>query len=191
MPEIQSDSRPQEYDEEQLLRAAKDGDSQAFGRIYEAYAERVFRYLYSHLDDRLDAEDLTEEVFLRAWQALPAFRPRGVPFRAYLFRIAHNALIDHYRQARRRQPELNLDDHPVQDFRPEPEQALQASLQSQHLRRLLGQLRPDYRTVLSLRFLADLSPGETARVMKRSAGAVRILQYRALQSLRELIDDTE
>ena len=187
-PELQDDPGRQEYDEEQLLHEARNGSAPAFGCIYEAYAGQVFRYLFAHVDDRLDAEDLTEEVFLRTWQALPGYRERGLPFRAYLFRIAHNALIDHYRKARRQQPVVNIEDEQVQDHLPDPAQALHASLERKDVRRVLDQLPPDYRIVLDLRFLAELSPDETAQVMERSAGAVRVLQHRALTALRRLIE---
>ena len=75
----------QEVDETSLLQQAQQGDTEAFGQIYEMYSPLVFRFLFAHLDNRLDAEDLTEEVFLRAWQSLPGYRMRGVPFKGFLF----------------------------------------------------------------------------------------------------------
>ena len=77
----------------QLIQQSQKGDTQAFGELYERYAQRVFRYLYAHLDNRLDAEDLTEEVFLRVWKSLGGYQEQGVPFLAFLFRVARNALI--------------------------------------------------------------------------------------------------
>ena len=179
----------QNQDELQLLRQAQKGDAEAFGVLYEIHAPGVFRYLFSHLEDRLDAEDLTGEVFLRAWRALPGFHWRGIPLRAYLFRVAHNALMDHYR-SRRQQPALDLEDERVQDSLPDPSQALHLHLERKEIRRLLEGLRTDYRTVLDLRFIAGLSPDETAQVMGRSAGAVRVLQHRALEALRKIVDDS-
>ena len=87
-----------QFDDEQLIKQVKNGDTEAFGVLYEQYVEMVFRYVYSHLDNRTDAEDLTEEIFLRAWRALPKYDERGLPFSAFLFRIARNSLIDFYRQ---------------------------------------------------------------------------------------------
>ncbi len=91
---------PAGLDEEnlRLLRAARQGDAEAFGSLYERFAPPVFRYLYAHLDERLDAEDLTAEVFLRVWQALPGFRETEAPFLGFLFRVARNALYDHFRR---------------------------------------------------------------------------------------------
>jgi len=84
-----------QFDDEQFIKQVKNGDAEAFGKLYDQYAEVIFRYVYSHLENRLDAEDLTEEIFLRAWRALPKYDERGLPFSAFLFRIARNSLIDY------------------------------------------------------------------------------------------------
>ncbi|MBN2548412.1 MAG: RNA polymerase sigma factor [Anaerolineales bacterium] len=173
------------------LQKAKNGDVEAYGLLYEAYAPQVFRYLYAHLDDRLDAEDLTGEVFLRAWQALPGYRPQGVPFAGFLFRVARNALYDHYRSSRRRRPDLELMEEHRDESNPDPAQELAANWQQGEVQKMLKRLSQDYRTVLSLRFLAGLTPEETAQAMERSAGAVRVLQHRALTALRKLLAEDE
>src|SRR4030066_1482928 len=84
-----------------LIKRAQRGDQHAFGDLYEIHAPAIYRYLLAHLDNSMDAEDLTCEVFLKAWQSLPKYVDRGVPFLAFLFRIARNALVDHYRQNHR------------------------------------------------------------------------------------------
>jgi RNA polymerase sigma-70 factor (ECF subfamily) len=175
-------------EELELLHAAQNGDAEAFGRLYELYAGRVFRYLYAHLDNRLDAEDITEEVFLRTWQALPGYRQRGAPLQAFIFRVAHNALMDHYRKTRRQKPAVSLEDERFQIQLPDQAQGLEYLENRQHLRRLLGKLRRDYRMVIDLRFLAGLSLEESAQVMNRSQGALRVLQHRAVQALRKLVE---
>ena len=83
-------------DDARLVKRAKNGDAEAFGRLHDRYAESIFRFLNARLNNRMDAEDLFGEVFLRAWHALPRYRQQGFPFSAYLFRIARNLLIDHY-----------------------------------------------------------------------------------------------
>lgn len=175
-------------DDHQLLKSAKDGDTEAFGFLYERYAERVFRFLFAHLDNRLDAEDLTEEVFLRVWRSLPNFREQGVPFLAFIFRIARNALIDHYRRSSQVKNQVSIEEVSIRDGNPGPGESALSSLEREELRISLEQLREDYRTVLVLRFLSELSPEETAQVMGRSTGAVRVLQHRALLALREMLD---
>jgi RNA polymerase sigma-70 factor (ECF subfamily) len=177
----------QNTDDVQLIKKAQEGDAEAYGELFERYAPVIFRFLYAHLSDRLDAEDLTEEVFLRVWRSLPKFRDQGVPFVAYLFRIARNALIDHYRRTKRTEPHLSIEDNVVVDSHPDPSDAAVMNMERQEIRQMLDQLREDYRTVLLLRFLGDLSPEETAEVMGKSAGAVRVLQHRALAALRQLM----
>lgn len=178
-------------DEAQLLKKARAGDAGAFGELYELYASQVFRFLYAHMDDRLDAEDLTEEVFLRVWRALPGYREQGVPFGGFVFRVARNALIDHYRQRRRTPAHLALLDEHIKDEQANPAQVLHVDAQRSEVRRFLRQLRADYRTVLSLRFLAELSTHEIAVAMGKSPGAVRVLQHRALAALRKLMSHLE
>lgn len=178
----------QEIDDVELLRIAQDGNVDAFGELYERYAQRVFRFLYAHLDNRLDAEDLVGDVFLRVWRSLPKYQEQGVPFLAFLFRIARNALIDHYRRSGKSKQNVSIDDITLRDGEPELGDTVTANLEHEELRQTLGELREDYRTVLVLRFLSELSPDETAAVMGRSAGAVRVLQHRALAALRKLMD---
>jgi RNA polymerase sigma-70 factor, ECF subfamily len=175
-------------DDIQLLRQAQYGSAEAFGELYERHALSVFRFLYAHLDDRLDAEDLTEEVFLRTWRSLARYRDQGVPFKAFLFRVAHNALIDHYRANRRSGSEVSIEDSVIHDQRSEPGSQFLQNQEHQELRNTLAQLREDYQTVLISRFLVGLSPDETAQVMGRSIGAVRVLQHRALSALRKLME---
>jgi RNA polymerase sigma-70 factor, ECF subfamily len=172
-------------DDEQIIQKVKNGDAEAFGVLYEQFAELIFRYIYSHLDNRLDAEDLTEEVFLRAWRALPKYDERGLPFTAFLFRIGRNSLIDYYRQ---RKDVQSIEDMELQAHQLEPEEAVGLNIENENLRKTIAGLREDYRNVVIFRFLSGLSPEETAQLMQRSVGAVRVLQHRALAALKDLLD---
>ena len=177
-----------EVDDNQLLSSAKEGDAEAFGVLYERYADRVFHYLFAHVDNRLDAEDITEDVFLRVWRSLPNYREQGVPFLAFLFHVARNALIDHYRRSGPVKYQVSIEDVHLRDHNPGPGESVISGLEREELRASLEQLTDDYRTVLVLRFLSGLSPEETAQVMGRSHGAVRVLQHRALASLRSMLE---
>jgi RNA polymerase sigma-70 factor (ECF subfamily) len=139
----------------------------------------------------MDAEDLTGEVFLKAWQSLPKYIERGVPFLAFLFRIARNVLMDHYRHNNRLESKSpdEMDGYKVEGTS-EPVDVIGNQMEHQQILRVLSRLRPDYQSVLTLRFISELSPEETAQVMKRSVGAIRVLQHRALAALREEIDKT-
>jgi RNA polymerase sigma-70 factor (ECF subfamily) len=176
------------HQDQELILVAKKGDADAFGRLYERHAPAVFRFIYAHLNSRHDAEDLTNELFLRVWRVLPDYNDQGVPFKAYLFRIARNMVIDQYRK---KNPEIisdeDIEEQNFRDERPEPEEYFEMHLERQEVREYLQQLREEYRTVLVLRFLGDLSPNETAEVMGKSAGAIRVIQHRALIALRKLL----
>ena len=174
-----------QFDDEQVIKQVKSGDAEAYGMLYEQYAEVIFRYVYSHLESRLDAEDLTEEIFLRAWRALPKYDERGLPFSAFLFRIARNSLIDYYRQ---RKSVQSIEDIELQSHEPGPEEMVDTHITNHHLRDTIAKLREDYRNVLIFRFLSGLSPEETAQVMQRSVGAIRVLQHRALSALKDLME---
>ena len=177
----------QDKDDVQLIELAQNGEAEAFGELYERHAQTIFRFIYARLDDRQDAEDLMEEVFLRVWQALPDYKEQGVPFLAFLFRIARNAVIDFYRSAARSKYQESIEENPVHDFHADPGEEALANLEHQEIRQILENLRDDYRMVLVLRFLSELSPEETAQVMGRSTGAVRVLQHRALSALRDIL----
>lgn len=175
----------------ELIKQAQRGDTHAFGDLYEIHAPVVFRYLFSHMGSMMDAEDLTGEVFLRAWQSLPKYTERGVPFLAFLFRIARNALVDHYRQNSRLE---DKDPDDMDGYRAdeslEPVEVVGSHMEHQNMLLILTRLRKDYQSVLTLRFFSELSPEETAQVMNRSVGAIRVLQHRALAALREEISKT-
>jgi RNA polymerase sigma-70 factor (ECF subfamily) len=177
-----------EHDDALLIQKAKDGDADAFGELYERYADSLFRFVYSQTLDRMDAEDITAEVFMRAWHSISRYRERGFSFSAYLFRIARNVLID---MRRKRKPLSFVSDDEVVNLPDvdnlEPSALVATKMQHNELVKILDQLREDYRTVLVLRFLNELSPEETSQVMGKSVGAVRVLQHRALAALRKVI----
>lgn len=171
--------------EQELIRKAQRGDPAAFGELYECHAPAIFRYLFVHLDSRMDAEDLTGEVFLKAWQSLSKYNERGVPFLAFLFRVARNILVDHYRHSNRQETKApeELDQFKKEGVA-EPIDLVGSQMEHQHIMQMMAKLKSDYRSVLTLRFISELSPEETAQVMERSVGAVRVLQHRALAALR-------
>jgi len=185
MPELQ------DGDEIWLIKKSQKGNAEAFGKLYELYAPRVFRFLFAHLEDRLDAEDLTIEVFFKIWQYIPVYDERGAPFSGFLFRVARNTLVDHYRRSHRTRQKEALIEEMVDNSQPDPAEIVSSGVEHKELRLLLAQLREDYRTVLSLRFLAELSSQETAHAMEKSSGAIRVLQHRALTALRKLMAKRE
>ena len=168
-----------------LIAKAQQGATEAFGDLYNRYYPTILRFVYLRISSPQDAEDLTDDIFLRAWNNVHKYDERGIPFAAYLFQIARNALIDHYRK--NRATITSIDDIELQDMDPEPEDTVSSRLEFQELKRRMEFLPEDYQIVLTLRFLSGLSPEETARMMNRSEGAVRVLQFRALSALKRLM----
>lgn len=177
-----------EVEDDQLIIECQNGESEAFGELYQRYLPPVYRFISARLNDRQDAEDLAEEVFIRVWRSIASYEDQGVPFISYLFRVARNAIIDHYRSTGRKGYQESIEGQVLQDPHADPSDIAMTNLENQEIRQILDQLRDDYRMVLVLRFLSELSPEEVAQVMGRSTGAVRVLQHRALISLRDLLE---
>jgi RNA polymerase sigma-70 factor (ECF subfamily) len=172
--------------EEHLVNRALAGDEQAFGDLYEHYLADIYHYIYHRVNCRQEAEDLSEAVFLRVWKALDENPPREVVFRLWLYRIAHNAVVDHYR-ARKELVALEAAAH-VPDPVEGPEDTAAGQEKISELMQAMQLLSQEHQQVLSCRFLAGLSHAETATVMARSEQAVRALQYRAIVGLRNLLE---
>jgi RNA polymerase sigma-70 factor (ECF subfamily) len=166
---------------DELAEAARDGDVEALGRLYDQLVGPIYRYVALRIRRREDAEDLTQLVFERIVGALPRYRSSGKPFQAWAYRIARNAVIDHVRRERNHEPLDPLYEHPQEDG---PERLSMLGEEIRELREAIRCLTPDQQEALSLRFAAGLSAEEAAAVMGRRAGTVRGLTFRAIASLR-------
>lgn len=167
-----------------LVDRAKDGDAEAFGALYDRFRPEILRYLLVRVRDRDVAEDLAQQVFLKAWQAIPRYQHRGAPFRAWLYRMAHNQMVDHFRASR---PTTDLEGVDLPED-PEAEDRLLTAETHEALRAALDRLSEDHRQVLVLRFLMEKSAREIGEIMGRKEVTVRGLQMRALQALRREIE---
>jgi RNA polymerase sigma-70 factor, ECF subfamily len=162
-------------------------DAAAFGEIYDRFVERVYRYLYFRTGSQPEAEDLTEQVFLKAWEAIGRYRWQGRPFLAWLYRLAHNTHIDHVR-AQKPTTSLNNDERPVELASPAASAELARTLDADLLARALGQLTPDQQQVIVMKFIEGLDNEQIALGMGKREGAIRALQMRALMSLRRVLE---
>jgi len=178
-----------EVNEDDILVSASRGDRQAFGALYERYVERIYNYVYYRTGNLHDAEDLTARVFQRAMNHIHNYTDRGVPFSAWLYRIAHNLVANWHRDRSRRQ-EIPLSDVPVIPSKDErPEANLVRSQEQDSLMRLIRQLPSERQTLLILKFVEDLSNAEIGQIMGRSEGAVKSLYHRTLLALRDELGD--
>jgi RNA polymerase sigma-70 factor, ECF subfamily len=167
---------------ERLVDAARAGDPEAFGSLFDRYHGPVHRYVAARVGRPSDAEDLAQLVFVKALEALPRYESRGVPFGGWLFRLARNVVIDHIR-TRREHATLDLaTERASGDDGPDELAALRQELDS--VTAALRRLTPDQREAIELRFFAGLSAREAAAAMDRQEGTVRGLQFRAIAALR-------
>ncbi len=177
----------------ELIYHARYGNTEtvqaALTALYERYHVSVYRYLYYRVGETQAAEDLTSEVFLRMIRALPGYRPQSVSFKAWLLQIARNLAIDHYRKTGGGEI-VKLEDHLV-DERAGVEVSVERGLTHQTLRKALRGLSEEQRDVLILRFLVGMPIAETALALHKSQDAVKGLQRRALQSLKEILLEWE
>src|SRR3990172_11234349 len=168
-------------DEESLVAKAKRRDAAAFAQLYEAYFERIYRYFVVRVGNTWEAEDLTEQVFLRALESIENYEWRGVSFGAWLFRIAHNLIVDSLRRkSNGTEPLLAAETIPGDD---DLEEIVDLNLRIEQVLEVLPLLTNDQRQVIGLRFGAGLPIAESARVMGKSEGAIKALQYNALAAL--------
>lgn len=168
-------------------RAVALRDQEAFGALYDHYLDRVYRYLYLRTGHRADAEDLSEQVFLKAWEAIGRFQWQGRPFIAWLYRLAHNVLVDALR-ARRPTASLNDDESPLDPPSETAARELTRTLDASVLGSAITQLTPEQQQVIVLKFVDGLDNTTIAEIMDKREGAIRALQLRALLSLRRLLE---
>ena len=171
------------------MQSAKSGDSEAFAQLYDAYLERVYRYIYFRVSDDAAAEDITSQVFLKAWENLDRYQFGNSPFLAWLYTIARNQVIDHYRTNKELVSMDEIISSPAKE-KPVDEQ-VQFRFDLQAMRDALQFLTEEQQQVLILRFVAGLETHEIAQEMNKAEGAIRALQMRALQTLSKYLAEKE
>ncbi|MGH2582081.1 MAG: RNA polymerase sigma factor [Anaerolineales bacterium] len=178
-----------DHGDEQAIARATEGNTAAFGELYDKYAARIYNYIYYRTGNTLDAEDLTSRVFFRAMKHITSYTDRGVPFSAWLYRIAHNLVANWHRDSSRRQ-EVELEDGYRNNKDEEyPEAALLESEEQNALMRLIRNLPEERQQLLILKFVEHMSNSEIGQIMDRTEGAIKSLYHRTLMSLREEISN--
>lgn len=170
----------------ELVERAKNRDVEAFGSLYDFYVSGIYRYTYYRVGSKEDAEDLTEEVFLKALEAIGRFTWREVPFSAWLYRIARNTVVDHFRRKTRR-VQVVLEEGVMAPETTEPVALVAAKLSQEEVQRAISRLTDDQQQVVILKFFVGLSNSEVANFIGKTEGAVKALQHRALESLSKIL----
>ena len=169
-----------------LVERAQQADRSALEELYLIHIDRIYSYLHMSVGNRHDAEDLTTQTFLKMLESIGRFRWRSAPFSAWLFRIAHNLAMDHFRARRRWQPEEEVPE-PQGSEEPSAELEAMQSIGRQSMLELIEQLSPEQQQVLTLKFVFNFPNADVATILGKTEGAVKSLQHRALGSLQKQI----
>ena len=153
--------------------------------LYEEYYDKIARYVYAHIGDRTEAEDIAGEVFLKALESLKSYQERGVPMQSWLFRIAHNMVVDHLRKAAKRKT-VPIDTVQIEGGT-DPLTAAEINIEMERVTRAMEQITKEQREVLRLRFFGGLTSKEAGSILNKSDGAVREMQRAAIEKLRKLL----
>ena len=169
-----------------LVERAQRGDREALEELYLLHFDRIYSYLHMSVGNRHDAEDLTTQTFLKMLESITKFRWQAAPFSAWLFRIAHNLAMDHFRATRRWQPEEDVPEQPGEEEPSAEAQAMQ-SIGRQSMLELIEDLSVEQQQVLTLKFVFNFANADVATILGKTEGAVKSLQHRALASLQKHI----
>jgi len=178
----------QEISDEEALKRAAQGDRESFGLIYDRYITRIFNYIYYRTGNTHDAEDLTSQVFSRALKHITNYQDRGVPFSAWLYRIAHNLVANWHRDKSRKQ-EFALEDGIWSSKESDlPESVLLRVEQHEEILELIRDIPEDRQMLIILKFVDHMPNAEIGKIMGKTEGAIKSLYHRTLLSLRNKID---
>ncbi len=176
-------------EEESIVDRAVNGDAEAFGRLYDIYADRIYRHLYYRTSNVDDARDLTQEVFTKAWQVLPKYKRTKTPFLGWLFTISHNRVIDYYRTKKTHvylNAEIDMGDRVAN-----PEHLADAAFTQQDIRRAILQLPEDQQQVILMSFIEGFEYSEIAASLNKTEGNIRVKLHRGLKKMREILGKAE
>jgi len=177
----------QVHQEKSLVERAQKNDPEAFAQIYETYFDRIYRYVFLRVRSQMEAEDITQQVFLNALNSISSYRWKGAPFSSWLFRIAHNQVVDYQRKSSRIQ--TTTLEAPVRDTGPDPVDVVEQEMNMERIKVAIVDLTQLQQEVISLRFAGGLSTKETAKIMGRKEGAVKALQHSALGALKKVLSE--
>jgi RNA polymerase sigma-70 factor, ECF subfamily len=171
-------------DEVSLVRRAQQRDTEAFAQLYEAYFDKIYRYLALRIRNDYEAEDMTQQVFMKALQSISSYKSTGVPFSSWLYRIAHNQYVDFFRQQNKKAT-VDIEGLQIPHTGDDPEHMMERKVDIEELKKAMKRLTESQQEVLTLRFTGELSIIECAQIMGKSEGAIKALQHSAVLALRK------
>lgn len=172
-------------EEEELIKRVQKRDAEAFGRLYDQYSPAIYRFVLLKVGNKAATEDLTHQAFLKAWQNIENYQSLGFPFSSWLYRIAHNLVIDYYRTER---PYLNLETIQEVSVKSNLEEKIDQEFELNLIKTAIKELSAEQQTIIIMKFVEDLTNKEIAAVLGKSEGAIKIAQYRSLENLKKIIN---
>ena len=174
------------FNEEYILNKAIKGEQEAFTQLYDLYFDRIYKYMYFRMKKQSEAEDLTQEVFIKALKGISSYKIGATPFSSWLYRIAHNQVIDHIRKNEKHQS-VSLDEVTSLAADSDPVEETERQMEIDELTAAIARLPAAQQEVISLRFIAGLPISDVAKISGKSEGTVKALQFNATMSLRKLM----
>jgi RNA polymerase sigma-70 factor, ECF subfamily len=186
MEDIKIQSNVPVENEDVLVQRAQKLDHEAFAQLYEAYFDKIYRYISFRVHNEMEAEDITQQVFMKVLGSISSYTSRGVPFSSWIYRIAHNLVVDFVRQQNKK---ATVDIEGLQLFSKveDTQTMLEKQVDAEELKKATKRLTQSQQEVLSLRFAGELSIAECARIMGKSEGAIKALQHSAVLALRKAL----
>lgn len=173
-------------DIQRLVFSARSGDKEAFGKLYDMFVDEVYRFVFFRVGNREDSEDISESVFVSCFEHIKEYEEKGLPFEAWVYRIARNKIIDHYRK---RKPKVSLDSiQEMEDVHDGPEEKTDRSLTAEFIMKTLRRLPEAYQEIIILTYIEERGNSEISMMLDKPVAHVRVLQSRALQKLRTILN---
>ncbi len=175
--------------EEKLIKKAQKGEKEAFGLLYDKYIDQIYRFVYLKTNNKQDSEDLSQQIFLNAWENIKNYQPKGFPFSSWLYKIARNLIVDYYRT---KKVNLDLEDASEKEYdffsKGDLELDLETKIEIEKVKKVILQLPSEQQNLIIMKFIEELSNKEIAQILNKSEGAIRVLQHRALKQLKKILE---
>ncbi len=173
---------------ENLVESVKDGDHDAFSKLYDIFVDYIYKYVYFRVKSA-DAEDLVVTVFLKVWENIHKYKAKKSSFSSWIFKVAHNLVVDYYRNSKDKNfDELSID-VPSQDREHNPIKNIERGLDQKVLKQALRKIKKNYQDIIIYKFIHEFTNAEIAQILKKSEGSLRILQHRALKALKRELEE--
>lgn len=178
--------------EDKLIKKAKNGNSEAFGKLYDDHIDQIYRYIFLRINKKSDAEDITQKVFLKAWKNIDSFEIREkVPFSSWLYRIAKNTMIDYYRTDKNHPGIEDVSEREIGEAPEDHERNVDDEIKVRQIKESLDELTENQQNVIIMKFIEELENGEIAEILDKTEVAVRVTQHRALKKLKKIVKEKQ